>query len=41
MARTPPYVNRIADNTVPLEQLIADPVQEVTLLAAREGRAGH
>ncbi|AHF74259.1 trifunctional transcriptional regulator/proline dehydrogenase/pyrroline-5-carboxylate dehydrogenase [Candidatus Sodalis pierantonius str. SOPE] len=34
------FVNRIADTTVPLEQLIADPVQEVTALAAREGRAG-
>ncbi|WP_244267482.1 proline dehydrogenase family protein, partial [Sodalis-like endosymbiont of Proechinophthirus fluctus] len=34
------FVNRIADIAVPLEQLIADPVQEVSALAVGEGRAG-
>ncbi len=34
------FVNRITDSAVPLEQLIADPVQEVTQLAVCEGSAG-
>lgn len=34
------FVNRIADNNLPLEQLVADPVAEVEKMAALEGQAG-
>jgi len=34
------FVNRIADNTLPLDELVADPVQLVERLAATEGAIG-
>ncbi|PIJ48345.1 trifunctional transcriptional regulator/proline dehydrogenase/L-glutamate gamma-semialdehyde dehydrogenase [Erwinia sp. OLTSP20] len=34
------FVNRIADSTLPIEQLIADPAEQIDLLAAREGAVG-
>ena len=34
------FVNRIADNTLPLDELVADPVQQVERLAATEGAIG-
>jgi len=34
------FVNRIADATLPLDELVADPVQAVEKLAAQEGQAG-
>lgn len=34
------FVNRIADNTLPLDELVADPVSAVEKLAQQEGRAG-
>ena len=34
------FVNRIADNTLPLDELVADPVQQVERLAATEGAVG-
>ncbi|WJV56170.1 trifunctional transcriptional regulator/proline dehydrogenase/L-glutamate gamma-semialdehyde dehydrogenase [Prodigiosinella aquatilis] len=34
------FVNRIADNTLPLERLVADPVSEVDALAVKEGCVG-
>ncbi|MBJ7223099.1 MULTISPECIES: trifunctional transcriptional regulator/proline dehydrogenase/L-glutamate gamma-semialdehyde dehydrogenase [unclassified Brenneria] len=34
------FVNRIADTTLPLEKLVADPVGEVEALAASESRIG-
>ncbi|QAR46770.1 trifunctional transcriptional regulator/proline dehydrogenase/L-glutamate gamma-semialdehyde dehydrogenase [Kosakonia cowanii] len=34
------FVNRIADNTLPLDALVADPVTEVEKLAAQEGQVG-
>ncbi|MCV9879322.1 trifunctional transcriptional regulator/proline dehydrogenase/L-glutamate gamma-semialdehyde dehydrogenase [Brenneria izbisi] len=34
------FVNRIADTTLPLETLVADPVGEVDALATAEGRIG-
>ncbi|EFL92114.1 trifunctional transcriptional regulator/proline dehydrogenase/pyrroline-5-carboxylate dehydrogenase [Candidatus Regiella insecticola LSR1] len=34
------FVNRIADTTLPLDDLIADPVKEVEIMAASEGRLG-
>ncbi|XTZ36976.1 trifunctional transcriptional regulator/proline dehydrogenase/L-glutamate gamma-semialdehyde dehydrogenase [Salmonella enterica] len=34
------FVNRIADNTLPLDALVADPVVEVEKLAAQEGQTG-
>jgi RHH-type proline utilization regulon transcriptional repressor/proline dehydrogenase/delta 1-pyrroline-5-carboxylate dehydrogenase len=34
------FVNRIADEAVPLEQLVQDPVRTVDAMAAAEGRAG-
>ncbi|QHM71438.1 trifunctional transcriptional regulator/proline dehydrogenase/L-glutamate gamma-semialdehyde dehydrogenase [Mixta intestinalis] len=34
------FVNRIADNTLPLDELVADPVQQVERLAASEGTIG-
>ncbi|MEM6161058.1 trifunctional transcriptional regulator/proline dehydrogenase/L-glutamate gamma-semialdehyde dehydrogenase [Erwinia sp. P6884] len=34
------FVNRIADHTLPIEELIADPVEEVEKLAGKEGAIG-
>ncbi|WP_318370902.1 trifunctional transcriptional regulator/proline dehydrogenase/L-glutamate gamma-semialdehyde dehydrogenase [Enterobacter sp.] len=34
------FVNRIADTTLPLDELVADPVAAVEALAAKEGAAG-
>ncbi|ANI83549.1 trifunctional transcriptional regulator/proline dehydrogenase/L-glutamate gamma-semialdehyde dehydrogenase [Kosakonia oryzae] len=34
------FVNRIADTTLPLDALVADPVAEVEKLAAQEGQVG-
>ena len=34
------FVNRIADKTLPLDELVADPVQQVERLAATEGAIG-
>ncbi|HDU3866403.1 TPA: L-glutamate gamma-semialdehyde dehydrogenase [Klebsiella pneumoniae subsp. pneumoniae] len=34
------FVNRIADNTLPLDELVADPVSAVEKLAQQEGQAG-
>ncbi|MDR9892259.1 trifunctional transcriptional regulator/proline dehydrogenase/L-glutamate gamma-semialdehyde dehydrogenase [Pseudenterobacter timonensis] len=34
------FVNRIADSTLPLDELVADPVQAVEKLAAQEGQFG-
>ncbi|PWC09547.1 trifunctional transcriptional regulator/proline dehydrogenase/L-glutamate gamma-semialdehyde dehydrogenase [Brenneria roseae subsp. americana] len=34
------FVNRIADSTLPLEKLVADPISDVAALAAAEGRIG-
>ncbi|ABP60220.1 trifunctional transcriptional regulator/proline dehydrogenase/L-glutamate gamma-semialdehyde dehydrogenase [Enterobacter sp. 638] len=34
------FVNRIADTTLPLDELVADPVQAVEKLAAQEGQIG-
>ncbi|MER0124599.1 trifunctional transcriptional regulator/proline dehydrogenase/L-glutamate gamma-semialdehyde dehydrogenase [Franconibacter daqui] len=34
------FVNRIADTTLPLDELVADPVAAVEKLAAQEGKAG-
>ena len=34
------FVNRIADTTLPLDELVADPVTAVEKLAAQEGQAG-
>ncbi|WP_428943362.1 trifunctional transcriptional regulator/proline dehydrogenase/L-glutamate gamma-semialdehyde dehydrogenase [Pantoea sp. FN060301] len=34
------FVNRIADHTLPIEDLIADPVEEVEKLAGKEGAIG-
>ncbi|WP_044177764.1 trifunctional transcriptional regulator/proline dehydrogenase/L-glutamate gamma-semialdehyde dehydrogenase [Phytobacter massiliensis] len=34
------FVNRIADATLPIDELVADPVQAVEKLAAQEGRPG-
>ncbi|WP_417642275.1 trifunctional transcriptional regulator/proline dehydrogenase/L-glutamate gamma-semialdehyde dehydrogenase [Enterobacter kobei] len=34
------FVNRIADTTLPLDELVADPVTAVEKLAAQEGRVG-
>lgn len=34
------FVNRIADNTLPLEELVADPVSDVLALAETEGHIG-
>ncbi|RLM21557.1 trifunctional transcriptional regulator/proline dehydrogenase/L-glutamate gamma-semialdehyde dehydrogenase [Brenneria alni] len=34
------FVNRIADTSLPLDKLVADPVSEVDALAAMEGRIG-
>jgi RHH-type proline utilization regulon transcriptional repressor/proline dehydrogenase/delta 1-pyrroline-5-carboxylate dehydrogenase len=31
------FVNRIADTTLPLDELVADPVQAVEKMAAQEG----
>ena len=34
------FVNRIADTTLPLDELVADPVQAVEKMAAQEGQIG-
>lgn len=34
------FVNRIADTTLPLDELVADPVQAVEKMAAQEGQLG-
>jgi len=34
------FVNRIADTTLPLDELVADPVQAVEKMAAQEGQVG-
>ncbi|SUG33837.1 trifunctional transcriptional regulator/proline dehydrogenase/pyrroline-5-carboxylate dehydrogenase [Salmonella enterica subsp. arizonae] len=34
------FVNRIADATLPLDELVADPVEAVEKLAQQEGQAG-
>ena len=34
------FVNRIADTTLPLDELVADPVQAVEKIAAQEGQIG-
>lgn len=34
------FVNRIADQTLPIDELVADPVEEVEKLAAKEGAIG-
>ena len=34
------FVNRIADHNIPLDELIADPVQQVLATATAEGRLG-
>jgi len=34
------FVNRIADNSLPLDELVADPVSAVEALAAKEGQIG-
>ena len=34
------FVNRIADNSIPLDELVADPVKDVMALCEEEGQAG-
>ncbi|MEO6973559.1 MAG: trifunctional transcriptional regulator/proline dehydrogenase/L-glutamate gamma-semialdehyde dehydrogenase [Rhodoferax sp.] len=34
------FVNRIADNTVPIDELVGDPAQAVAQMAVRDGAAG-
>ncbi|XPE66339.1 proline dehydrogenase family protein [Shigella flexneri] len=35
------FVNRIADTSLPLDELVADPVTAVEKLAQREGQTGY